>query len=115
MEGWITPILVFAGVIVSGGGTYLVARRNTSGSVSTSDAASLWKESNDLRQEYKDRAEKLEERLEEVNTQLTEVMAQLTELKGNSVIMESKIKELQRIIAELREENQRLLSLKKDI
>lgn len=112
---WLTPVLVFAGTVVGGLVTYFVARRNTSGNVSTSDAASLWKESNQLRSEYKERAEKLEARLEEVNNQLSEVMKQLTDMKGNNMVMESQIKELQRIISELREENQRLLSLKRDI
>ena len=60
-------------------------------------------------------AEKLEKRLEEVNNQLSQVMTQLADLKSNSVIQESKIAELQRIIKELREENQKLLALKRDI
>lgn len=114
MEWW-TPLLVFAGVAVSGAVTYLVARRNTSGNISTSDAASLWTESNKLRAEYKERAEKLEARLEEVNNQLSIVMSQLNDLKGSNMVMEGKIQELQRVIKELREENQRLLALKRDI
>lgn len=116
---WVTPLLVFAGVVVtavvSGSVTYFVARRNTSGSIDTSQAAELWAESNKLRAEYKERAEKLEARLEEVNNQLTEVMSQLQSMKGKGVQMEAKIQELQRIIKELREENQRLLALKRDI
>lgn len=112
---WFTPVLVLAGIVVSGVVTYLVARRNTSGNINTSQAAELWAESNKLRSEYKERAEKLEARLEEVNNQLSEVMAQLAELKTNSVVQAGKIEELQRIIKELREENQRLLALKRDI
>lgn len=112
---WLTPTLVFAGVVVSGLVTYFIARRNNSGSINTSQAAELWNESNKLRAEYKDRAEKLEDRLQEVNNQLSEVMSQLQAMKGNNVAMESKIKELQRVIQELREENQRLLALKRDI
>lgn len=114
MNTWITPLLVFAGVVVSGLVTYFVARRQTSGNVTTSAAAELWAESNKLRAEYKERAEKLEARLEEVNNQLSDVMQQLSALKINSVGMENKILELQRIIKELREENQRLLALKRD-
>jgi len=115
MESWVTPVMVFAGTVVGGLVTYFVARRNTSGNISTSDAASLWKESNQLRAEYKERAEKLEARLEEVNNQLSDVMAQLNTLKIDSAGMENKIKELTRIIGELREENQRLLALKRDV
>jgi septal ring factor EnvC (AmiA/AmiB activator) len=119
MGDWLTPFLVFAGVVVtavvSGSVTYFVARRNTSGNINTSQAAELWAESNKLRAEYKERAEKLESRLEEVNNQLSTVMAQLADLKTNSVLQDGKIEELQRIIKELREENQRLLALKRDV
>jgi peptidoglycan hydrolase CwlO-like protein len=91
---------------------YLVARRQHSGSISTSDAASLWAESNALRAEYKYRAEKLEAQLEEVNSQLQNVMGELGKLKADSSTMIRKIDELKRIISKLRAENKRLLSLK---
>lgn len=107
---WLTPVLVFAGVAVSGIVTYFIARRNSSGSISTSDAASLWKESNDLRKEYRDRAELLEKRLEEVNTKLQSVMEELGTLKANSATMEAKIESLKRVITELQDENKRLLA-----
>lgn len=112
---WWTPLLVFSGVVVSGLVTYFVARRNSSGNINTSQAAELWAESNRLRAEYKERAEKLETRLQEVNNQLSVVMAQLSDLKTSSIVQAGKIEELQRIIKELREENQRLLALKRDI
>lgn len=112
MDAWITPVAVFLGVIVSSGVTYLIAKRNTSGSISTSDAASLWKESNDLRQEYRERAELLEKRLTEVNEKLQAVMEELSTLKANSATMESKIESLKKIIIELQEENKRLLAQK---
>jgi peptidoglycan hydrolase CwlO-like protein len=112
MEGWLTPVLVFAGVVVSGLVTYFISKRNNSGSISTSDAASLWKESNDLRQEYRDRAEQLEQRLQEVNTKLQAVMEELNTLRSNSVNMSAKIESLKKIIAELQEENKRLLAQK---
>lgn len=115
MEAWITPVMVFLGVIASAGVTYLIARRNSSGSISTSDAASLWKESNDLRQEYRQRAEDLEKQLTEVNSKLQAVMDELGNLKLNSATMIEKIAELKQIITQLREENARLLALKKDV
>lgn len=111
----IVAAIVFAGGALTVLVNYLLGKRTNSGTVSTSDAASLWKESNELRAEYKQRAEKLEARLEEVNNQLSEVMSQLNQLKGSNIEMESQIKELQRVIAELREENQRLLALKRDL
>ena len=109
---WLTPFLVFAGVVVSGVVTYFIARRNTSGSISTSDAASLWKESNDLRKEYRERAENLEKQLEAVNTKLESVMDELGKLRLNSATMIEKINELKEVIESLREENKRLLALK---
>lgn len=111
----LTPALILAGTIITASITYFIAKRNTSGNISTSDAASLWAESNALRQEYKDRAEKLEARLEEVNRQLQGVMTQLTELKGKGDKMIQKIDELKRIITKLRAENQRLLAFKKGV
>lgn len=114
-----TEVIVALTVLVGGAlttlVTYLLGKRNTSGNVTTSAAAELWAESNKLRAEYKERAEKLEARLEEVNSQLTTVITQLNDLKGSNMVMEGKIKELQRIINELRLENQRLLALKRDI
>lgn len=109
---WFTPTLVFAGVIVSGVVTYFIARRNTSGNISTSDAASLWKESNTLRQEYRERAELLEKRLEEVNTKLEAVMEELNTLRSSSKDMAAKIESLKKVIAELQAENKRLLAQK---
>lgn len=107
---WLTPILVFAGVVVSGLVTYFIARRNNSGSISTSDAASLWEESNKLRQEYRERAELLEKRLEEVNNKLESVMEELNALRSSSKDMAAKIESLKAIIVELQAENKRLLA-----
>lgn len=112
MNQWITPITVLIGVVVSSTITYFIARRTTSGSISTSDAASLWAESNRLRQEYRERAESLEQQLEQVNTKLQSVMDELSKLRINSATMIEKIAELKSIIAGLREENKRLLALK---
>lgn len=112
MDAWITPIAVLIGAAISGAVTYFVAKRSTSGSISTSDAASLWKESNGLRQEYRKRAEDLEKQLKAVNDKLQGVMDELSKLRINSATMIEKIAELKTIITELREENKRLLSLK---
>lgn len=116
MGEWLTPVLALAGIIITsaitGAVTYLIAKRGTSGSISTSDAASLWKESNDLRQEYRKRAEDLEQQLRDVNTKLQEVMDELGKVRANSETLIDKITELKGIIADLREENTRLLALK---
>lgn len=114
MDGWLAAVLVFAGVLVGGLINYLIAKRNTSGSISTSDAKSLWDESNKLRKEYRDRAESLEEQLEQVNARLQSVLDELAKLRASSAIQIDKIDELQKIIEGLRSENQRLLELKKE-
>lgn len=118
-----TEITVALIVLVGGAltvlGNYLVSRRQaqtedrkTSGNISTSDAASLWEESNALRKEYRERAETLEKRLEEVNNKLQSVLQELADLKINSANMIQKITELKQIIVDLREENKRLLAEK---
>lgn len=115
MNDWIAPISVLIGVIVSSFITYKIAKRTTSGDINTSQAAELWAESNKLRTEYKERAEKLEQRLEVVNNQLSDVMTELAKLRTKDGINEVRISELERIIKELRAENQRLLASKRDI
>lgn len=111
---WIALVGVLLGTPVTAFVTYKIAKRNTSGNISTSDAASLWKESNDLRREYRERAESLEKRLEIVNDQLRTVLSEMAELKLNSSGMERKITELEAKIADLTKENERLLALKGD-
>ena len=118
-----TEILVAFIVLIGGGLTtlvnYSINKRNTSGSVTTSDAASLWAESNALRAEYKYRAEKLETQLEEVNSrlqtmqdELSEVLTELAKARSNSDVLTRKVEELKAIIEDLREENKRLLFMK---
>lgn len=109
------PVLVLVGVATSSFVTWLIAKRSTSGSISTSDAASLWAESNKLRKEYRDRAETLEKQLEEVNDKLQAMTEELTKLRVNSDVMVEKIEELKQIISELRTENKRLLDLKRSV
>lgn len=117
----IVALIVLVGGTLTVLGNYLVGRRQaesedrkTSGSISTSDAASLWEESNNLRREYKERAEQLEKQLEEVNNKLQAVMEELGKLRINSATMIEKIAELKSIIADLREENRRLLAAKEE-
>lgn len=111
MSGWVTPLLFFLGVIVSSVVTYLIARRKNSGSISTSDAASLWEESNNLRREYRERAEELEKQLADVSNRLQIVMDELGKLRINHASMLKKITELKNMVIELRRENTRLIGL----
>lgn len=130
MEGWLTSILVFAGVVVSGLVTYFIARRKNSGTISTSEAVDLWAESNALREDYKTqaatnlaRAEKAEEQIRKnneqlysVNQKLQEVMDEFIKFKDSSAkdshTMQRKIDELKSIIKKLQDQNKRLLAKK---
>jgi hypothetical protein len=59
------PAAIVAGVIGGAGAvaaafiTYLVARRQSSGRIATSDAATLWAESQSMRKELRDECESL--------------------------------------------------------
>lgn len=110
MEAWVAPALVLIGIIVSSAVTWFVAKRTTSGSISTSDAASLWEESNNLRKEYRERAEQLEEQLQKVNNELQRVMGELTKLRASSKDTIRQVDDLKKIIKSLRAKNQRLLA-----
>lgn len=114
MEIWLTPLLALVGIAVSSFVTYKIATRNKSGTIATSEAADLWAESNKLRQEYKDRAEKLEAQLIEVNNKLDLMTTELNKLRNNSDTQLRKIEELKTLITQLRDENKRLLELKKE-
>jgi hypothetical protein len=50
---WTTPVLAFLGFVVTALGTYAVARRKSSGSIKTTEAETLWKESSAMRAELR--------------------------------------------------------------
>jgi peptidoglycan hydrolase CwlO-like protein len=89
-----------------------IEERKYGGTVSSSDAASLWEESNNLRKEYKERAASLEKQLETVNAKLQTVMQELSTLRASSKTLNDKIESLKKVIKELQAENTRLLKLK---
>lgn len=109
----IVALIVLLGGSLTVLGNYLIGRRQTSGNVSTSDAATLWLELNAIKDEYKERADKYEKQLEENNRQLQSVMEQLTKLQSKGDKMIRKIDDLKRIIGKLRAENQRLMTERK--
>lgn len=117
--------VIVALIVAGGGGLTVLANykvgsrqakaeeRKNSGDISSSDAASLWAESNTLRQEYKERAAALEKQLEDVNTKLQEVFKQLSDLQARQGKMTKKIAELKKLIVKLRAENTRLIEERK--
>lgn len=130
-SSYIAPALIFAAAVVTALVTWLVAQRQNSGSISTSEAVDLWAESNSLRADYKEQAEKNQvraekaeeqlrknnEQLQALNTKLQEVIDELVSVKASSAasseLMVKKIDELKSIIKKLRAENQRLLARKR--
>lgn len=61
-------IVGLAGTLVTQAVIYLVARRSRSGRVETSEAASLWAESQAIRGELRTRVVALEDRVEELTS-----------------------------------------------
>lgn len=86
MEIWIA-VLGFVGVISASVGTYLVARRKTSGSIDTSDATQLWAESQAMRKELRDEVIACRKEIEALKQTITE-------LEQEKVLKETKIKKL---------------------
>lgn len=109
----IVALIVFVGGGLSVVGNYLVHKRKTSGSIDTTEAATLWVELNAVKDEYKQRAEKYESRLEAVNAELDQVMIELTNWQTKGVRMAKRIDDLKRLVARLRKENARLLAERK--
>lgn len=128
---YVAPALIFAGVALTAYISWKIAKRQNSGSISTSEAVDLWAESNSLRADYKEQAEKNQlraekaeeqlrknnEQLQEVNLKLQKVIDELVNVKASSAasseLMVKKINELKSIIKKLRAENQRLLARKR--
>lgn len=59
---------------------YFIARRSTSGNVETSDAAVLWRESQQMRAELRAQVEELRTSLKQTHDQLDECMNRVTAL-----------------------------------
>lgn len=86
---WLAGIgssLVAAGVIVA---SYLTGRRKTSGTIKTSEAVDLWKESADIRKSLTERVASLEKQVDEMQKEINGLRdksvrddAELAQLRG---------------------------------
>jgi uncharacterized membrane protein len=92
---------------VGGAVTYLVARRSTSGSIGTSDAATLWHASEEIRIELRAEVVALRARVVELTalsdnlkTQAAGLITLSDTLKAQAVVLLEKIDHLERRLAE---------------
>lgn len=85
LSPFINTILV---ALISSGGTYWVVRRTKSGRIDTTEAATLWKESNDMRKELRDEVVDLKE-------QLTEARHEIGSQRNELELLRQRVKELE--------------------
>lgn len=78
IAGALATIIV---ALVSGFSAYLLGRRRASGHVETSEAADLWRASEEIRQELRDEVVALRSRVEELQTKNRELQAELDGMK----------------------------------
>lgn len=75
-------LLALVTIIVSNTAVYLIARREHSGRIETSEAASLWKTQGEIRVEAVTRADTLEGRMEELRTELAKAYRRIAVLEA---------------------------------
>jgi peptidoglycan hydrolase CwlO-like protein len=90
-----TPTIVAASLTVVAAalatlGTYMVARRRTSGQIATSDAATLWKESQQMRKELRDEVLVLRVEVLGLRTEIKELKAEIHRLNERLALAERK-------------------------
>lgn len=96
LEAPTTSVVIGAiGAVTVAVGTYLVARRQGSGKIATSDAATLWSESQAMRRELREEVVMLRQELAGTRVQLNDVMAE-----ANTLRLE--VQRLRREVADLR-------------
>lgn len=76
--------------------TYLVARRQRSGRVGTTEAAQLWTESTMMRKELRETVMRLEERVAQQDARIRELERERAICYERIEVLEAQIKHLQR-------------------
>lgn len=87
MDPVVLAILSLVGVVIGPIITWKIAKRNTSGSIDTSEAATLWAESNEMRKELRDEVVTL-------RTELKAVRDYAANLEKDNIQSHKKINEL---------------------
>lgn len=87
---WFTPILVFAGVVVTSLITYFVARRKNSGRIDTTEATELWIEATRIRRELRQEVKEQRAQIKDQAEQLQEARSEISLLRDRVRILEAK-------------------------
>lgn len=85
---WVA-LVAFFGTVATGLTTWFVARRQASGKVETTEAASLWTESANIRQELRNEAKELRDRV-------TTLEKEVRDCHGQSFDLQRRLAQLER-------------------
>lgn len=112
MNPWVPIILGVVGAVISGAVAYTIAKRQRSGRIDTTEAETLWAESQAMRKELRDEAEICRA---EVSTLRTEMVAIRTEsaamreelvaLRQEGIVLRAESVSLREEMVTLREES----------
>jgi len=102
MDKWLV-LIGFVATIASSVVTYKIARRKTSGSIDTSDAATLWSESKAMRKELRDEVIALRSEVLSLKKTLAELEQEkdlnektITKLRKQIATLEDRIKKMEK-------------------
>lgn len=100
MWEWFAPLLSALGVgILALVGNVALSRRQRSGSVQTSEAADLWRESSALRQELHKQVEALNLQIATLRAENSALQAELIEVRRGHQDCEERLTEFKKILA----------------
>lgn len=91
MDGALAAIAAVVGAVVTAAVTYLVARRQSSGTVGTSQADLLWKEAAAIRTEYRTRIEQLEAQILTLHAENTDMKMEVVGLRNENTDLKAQV------------------------
>jgi predicted RNase H-like nuclease (RuvC/YqgF family) len=101
----IEPALIVAliAAVVGPVGTYIIAGRRLSGRIDTTEAASLWEESREIRSDYRDRLADAEKRMAKLEARIADEERANTKLTRENIDLVAKNQEGEWEIKKLKE------------
>ena len=90
-SGLTVAVLSLIGVVVTAVGGYLVARRKTSGTIDTTEAETLWAQSNALLDRYKADLESTREKVATLEAQVVTLQSLIHTLEGKALEVARKL------------------------